>query len=255
MGNRLPHPPLQEVIFELKWRLDSIQPGFLKDPHYQILIGTLYGKLRELGYTFHEPLQTSNIPDEMVPYIIQHRFRPSQEKWPLVQIGSGILTLNDTIHYSWPDFSGRIRDLVENFFLVYPEPDSLQILEMNLRYINALTIPEETDPKEYLKQSVGADIVMPEALFINTGVMNRPVGFDIYQTFPQEGDGTLVMIRYIYGHGTPPGKFTWETTVHIDGETVPKTPEKIIQWCNQAHDLTHDWFLKMCSDELMESFR
>lgn len=67
---------------------------------------------------------------------------------------------------------------------------------------------------------------MPEALFINTGVMNRPVGFDIYQTFPREGDGTLVMIRYIYGHGTPPGKFTWETTVHIEGETVPKRLRK-----------------------------
>jgi len=108
--------------------MDPIQPGVFKDPHYQILIGTLYGKLREAGYSFHEPLQTSNIPDEMVPYIVQHRFRPYQEQWPLVQIGSGILTLNDTIHYSWSDFSGRIRDLVESFFVVYPKPDLLQII-------------------------------------------------------------------------------------------------------------------------------
>jgi len=255
MDNRLPHPPLQEVIFELKWRLDQIQPGVLKDSHYQILIGTLYAKLREAGYSFHEALQTSHIPDELVPYIIQHRFRPAQDQWPLFQIGSGILTLNDTIHYSWPDFSGRIRDLIVNFFDVYPEPDSLHIIEMNLRYINAVTLPEGKDPKEFLNQSMGADIVMPEALFVNTGVRNRPVGFDIYQRFQEEKNGSVVMIRYLYGHGTPPGRFIWETAVHTDGENLPKQPEKIMQWCNQAHDLTHDWFLKMCSDELMESFR
>jgi len=89
--------------------------GMRVDPHYKILVGSLYEQLKE-EYPFHQQLPTAFIPDEMLGYLVQHRFRKGENQWPLVQIGPGIITVNDTEGYIWEDFKNRIERVVNILF-------------------------------------------------------------------------------------------------------------------------------------------
>ena len=60
----LKNKPLAEAIFELRWELQEPAQGMKVDPHYKILIGVMYDKV--------------------------------EDEWPLIKIGPGIITLNDT---------------------------------------------------------------------------------------------------------------------------------------------------------------
>ena len=116
----LTNKPLVEAIFELRWELQEVSPGFKTDPHYPILIGGIYGKAKS-QYGFHEKLPTATMPDEIAGYIVQHRFRKGENSWPLIQIGPGIITLNDTEGYVWEDFEKRIPAVVDMLFDTYPD--------------------------------------------------------------------------------------------------------------------------------------
>jgi len=100
--------PLVEAIFELRWKLQEPTPGIKIDPNYKLLVGGIYDKIRQ-SYPFYEQLPTSALPDEIAAYVVQHRFRKATDGWPLVQIGPGVITVNDTEGYTWDDFIVRIQ--------------------------------------------------------------------------------------------------------------------------------------------------
>ena len=52
------------------------------------------------------------MPDEFTPHIVHHRFRVSPDGWPLLQVGPGVFTVNDTANYRWTEFEKRINDAV-----------------------------------------------------------------------------------------------------------------------------------------------
>ncbi|MCD6239350.1 MAG: TIGR04255 family protein [Thermotogae bacterium] len=91
----LKNKPLVEAIFEFRWKLQEPSIGVKIDPHYKILIGRMYDRVKD-EYPFHEQLPAATMPDEIAGYVVQHRFRKDKDKWPLIQIGPGIITLNDT---------------------------------------------------------------------------------------------------------------------------------------------------------------
>lgn len=111
MSEQLKSPPLVEVILEMRWRVGpasqpdqtsgrrgavSVVPAEMTvDPSYDLLVGRMFDRLSAI-YPFHERLPSAMVPAEMVPFLVQHRFRRAQGSWPLVQVGPGIVTLNDT---------------------------------------------------------------------------------------------------------------------------------------------------------------
>ena len=88
--------PLVEAIFELRWKL--LQPDPQRPPevdkNYKLAVGALFAKLHD-DYPDHEPLPSSALPDEISAYVVQHRFKTRGSGWPLVQVGQGIMTVND----------------------------------------------------------------------------------------------------------------------------------------------------------------
>ena len=101
--------PLIEAILELRWHVDPSRG----DPNYSIFVGRLYDLLAS-KYPHYEQLPSSMIPSQMAANIAQHRFRVAEEKWPLVQVGPGIVTLNDTDNYTWYDFGVRANYVVKS---------------------------------------------------------------------------------------------------------------------------------------------
>jgi len=90
IGN-LTNKPLVEAIFEISWAIEDVSPI---DQMWDILPGLYYGSLRE-EYPHVENLPTSQVPVQMTPNVVRHRFRKGKDAWPLTQLGPGILSVND----------------------------------------------------------------------------------------------------------------------------------------------------------------
>ena len=118
----LKNKPLVEAIFELRWKLedDKNAIGIKKDPHYKILVGRVYDNVKG-NYPYYSQLPTAHMPDEIAGYVVQHQFRKAKDKWPLIQLGPGIITLNSTNDYVWENFEKNMLDLLDVLFKSYPE--------------------------------------------------------------------------------------------------------------------------------------
>jgi len=256
MGRKiLKNKPLVEAIFEVRWELQQSAPRIKVDPHYKILIGRVYDRVKD-EYPFHEQLPTATMPDEIAGYVVQHRFRKSKNKWPLIQIGPGIITLNDTEGYRWEDFKKRINHMLDILFEAYPEGEkNLKINGLLLRYIDAIEFNyQENNVLDFLRKDLKIGIEIYEKLFEETGVSNLPLGFDLRFYFPATRPKGAVHLRFVRGKRKNVDALIWETQVQSVSEDMPKNKDKISVWVNGAHILTDDWFFKMSEGELSRRF-
>ena len=122
----LKNKPLVEAILEVKWGSVQRATGVGIHPHYKLLLGRLYERARE-DYREHEELPSAEIPDEISGHMVKHRFRRTKDGWPLIQVGPGILTVNDTSEYTWTDFRMRSIAAVSKLFESHPKPEELRI--------------------------------------------------------------------------------------------------------------------------------
>ena len=254
MSERLANAPLVEVIFEMRWLLTQKAPNVHVDPHYSLLIGRLYDRIWEKNYPYHEKLPTSTMPEEMAGYVIQHRFRVEKEKWPLVQLGPGIITLNETEGYEWSDFERRLKKLIKAFLESYPDRSKLKISELSIRYLDAIPFNYSANPLEYLESTMGIVANVPADLFEDTDTGENPYAFNILLSFPQKSPEGTSFIRVGRGQKNGGDAILFETGVKSKGDNVPQELDEICSWINNSHELTSNWFKKLFK-ELMESFK
>ena len=252
----LNNKPLIEAIFELRWELQERATGMKIDPDYKILIGRIYDRVNE-EYSYREQLPTATIPDEMAGYVVQHRFRKDKDKWPLIQIGPGIITLNDTERYVWEDFEERISKVVDNLFEAYPNAeDNLKVNGLLVRYIDAIDFDyENEDLFDFLKKQMKMDIDIHENLFEDTGVIKSPLGFDLRFSFQSSMPKGAVHLRFTRGRKGDNDALIWETRVQAVQDDCPTLKEDIVEWVVEAHELTDDWFFKIIEGELLQRFK
>lgn len=251
----LKNKPLVEAIFELRWELQELAPGMKTDPHYRILIGRIYDKVSN-EYPFHEQLPTVSIPDEIAGYVVQHRFRKGKDKWPLIQIGPGIITVNDTEGYLWEDFEKRIIQSVNTLFEAYPDSkNNLKFTSVILRYIDAIAFDfEKENIFNFLKEQMKTILNFYPKLFESTGVKEQPLGFDVKTSFISTKPKGTVNLRFVRGKIKELDALLWETIVQSTSEDVPRVQDEIVDWVKKAHDLTDDWFFKLIEGELLRRF-
>jgi uncharacterized protein (TIGR04255 family) len=251
----LKNKPLVEAIFELRWELQETSSGLKIDPHYKIIVGRIYDRVSN-EYPFHEQLPTASLPDEIAGYVIQHRFRKGEGKWPLIQIGPGIITLNDTENYTWEDFENRISKILDTLFEVYPDPqNNLKFNSIMLRYIDAIPFDfDEDNIFAFLKDKMKTTIAFYPGLFEETGVEERPTGLDIKASFPSSKPKGTVGLRFARGKLEDEDILLWETSVQSTSEDVPSNKDELLKWLKEAHKLTDDWFFKLIEGELIRRF-
>ncbi len=250
----LKNKPLVEAIFELRWELKEIGEGIKIDPHYKILVGSLYSNLKE-EYPYHEPLPSSSIPDDIAGHVIQHRFRKGKNEWPLIQIGPGILTVNDTDGYIWEDFEKKVASAVSSLLELYPEPENFKNNSLLLRYIDTVEFNYHSDNIfNFLSNHMKTEINLYPNLFNNTGVKSMPSSFDWRFSFPCEKPDGIIHLRFVKGKKENTDGLIWETMVQSTGEKADQMTENIQEWLTDAHNLTNDWFFKLIEGELERRF-
>ena len=251
----LRNKPLVEAIFELRWNLEEHSPGIKVDPHYKLIIGRLYDKLNG-EYPFHEQLPAAAMPDEIAGYIVQHRFRKDKDKWPLIQIGPGIMTVNDTEGYVWEDFERRIIQAVNTLFEVYPESkNNLKVNRLLLRYIDAIAFDfEKDDIFNFLREQMKTKIDLYQNLFEDTGIGKIPLGLDLRFSFASREPKGAIHLRFARGKRKETDTLIWETMVESVSADIPEIQNAVANWIKIAHNLTDDWFFKLIEGELLRRF-
>lgn len=255
----LKNKPLVEAILEVRWRIPGQPagqpaPGVEGDPHYRFLLGRFSERVQK-KYPFHEPLPTASIPDVMVPYMPQHRFRVKDTGWPLLQMGPGIMTVNDTEGYTWTDFNKRCQDAVSLLLDAHPSPSEFKVQNVTLRYIDAVSFDYgANDVFQFLKDKMKITLGFPESLFEGTHVAPNPTRFSWQTSFAnKEPDGTVTIT---FGTGLKGGSpvMMWETIIQSEGQELPDLRAGFSKWLSLAHDITDDWFFKLIDGELERRF-
>ncbi len=251
----LNNKPLVETIFEVRWELQEPAPGIKTDPYYKILIGRLYDKVKD-RYPFYESLPTATIPDEIAGYVVQYRFRKGKDEWPLIQIGPGVVTLNNTEEYTWNDFKERINELLDGLYSVYPDSKSnLKISGLLLRYINAIDFDyEKENLVKFLEDQLKVKIQVQESLFKETDVNNSSINIDLRFAFPSKKPKGALHLRFARGKKKNKDALIWETIVQSANQDIPGDEAQIKKWVDDAHELTDKWFFKMIDGELVRRF-
>lgn len=251
----LKNKPLVEAILELKWDLPvKYAPGFASDPNYRILLARFFEKVNT-EYPSHTQLALASLPDDMAPFSVQHQFRVKENGWPLVQIGPGIITLNDTNGYTWTDFKRRCESIVEIFFGAYPKREELKIQDVTLRYLDATECDFESESVvDFLRDKMKIIVKLPDNLFRDVQVDSDPSAFTWQVSFPcKSPEGTLT-VSFAMGQKASKPAFVWQTVIQSKGSEAPGVPQSFSAWLDGAHAITDDWFFKLIEGELERRF-
>lgn len=251
-GIILKNKPLVEAIFEIRWQLQPVKPG---NPHHHVLVGRFYDKFRA-KYPFYEQLDAAAFPDEMAKHVVQYRFRSEGEvPWPLVQVGLGIMTLNDTRGYTWDGFEPRIEEMLDVLFQCHPHADDLKVSELWLRYLDGMDFDfQNVSVIDFLKKDLKIGIDIDQGLFKNTGMQSLPSGLDLRFSFPSTKPSGTFHSRFVRGKLRDNDALIMETMVQSEAGNVPNRKDGIIAWAQEAHSLAHEWFIRIIKGELRQRF-
>ena len=267
---QLKRPPLVEVILELKWRMgapaeadqpnapltvaSSLRPELAVDPSYDLLLGKLFDRL-SVTYPFHERLPSATIPAEMVPFLVQHRFRTGENTWPLVQLGPGIIALNDTERYTWSDFSQRALRILNILYDAHPRSSDIVVESILLKYIDAELFDYAANSVlDFLRQKLEVSFSLPDSLFQGTHTEAKPDGVNFQIVHPLFKPKGTAHLRFATGARYGEKAIVWETAVLSAGPDVPSMPQGAEKWLEESHSLIHDWFFKLIEGELLRRY-
>jgi len=251
---QLKHPPLVEVILEVKWALEpGSAPGTQIDPEYNLLLGRLYDRAKD-DYPYRERLPTAAIPDEISGYTVKHRFRADQDRWPLIQVGPGILTVNDTERYSTFDgFRPRAASAVDKLFDAYP--GRLEITSLLLRYIDAVQFDYRAqDLRSFLKEKMAVPISLPPKLVDELGLQPMPTDFVWRSSFRSDEPRGLATLGFATGVRDGRPALVWEQIFQSAQGDVPEMPAAFDKWLDAAHGIIDTWFFRLIEGELEKRF-
>jgi uncharacterized protein (TIGR04255 family) len=256
MGKKLKNKPLIEALFELRWALKELTaPQVFSDPNYSLLIGRLYDRIRE-QYPHHEQLPSADIPEPMAAYMVQHRFRVAQDDWPLVQVGPGVITLNDTVNYTWTDFYRRILGLLDAFYAAYPRPSELSIVSVALRYIDGIPFDFSENVLSFFSREMKLNVSLQDQFFIGTAVDSTPLAVDIKLVYPSAVPKGTISMQFARGHKQGrQDALIWDTIVQSTSADAPRDREELKEWSEAAHALISDWFFKTIAGNLERRFQ
>lgn len=250
---------LIEVIFEMHW---GNKNSFPIDPNHRLIVGALYEHIRE-DFPQFEALATVNIPEDAMPpdnKIIQYRFWSKGRRWPVVQLGPGILTVNMNKDYeNWGSFRAVIKHVVENFLSVYPVKEELFIHRLALKYLDAFPFDFfNKNILDFLKNKLHISINVDFGRDERSGKLSpNPINLDFrLDYFLSEPDG-LLGVRFLKSLIEKGKESLVMESYVISSERPPVKPdtEDIMNWLDKAHNMTDFIFSNLIRGELEEELR
>jgi uncharacterized protein (TIGR04255 family) len=257
VGGLLKNKPLVEAIFELRWALQQgqLQPGqFNFDPNFRVLLGRFFDRV-STRFPAHEALPTAAVPEAMTPHMVHHRFRQNANGWPLIQIGPGILTYNQTADYTWKSFFSGVGFATGRLFESYPSAKDFQITTAVLRYIDAYEFDYSSkSAAEFLRRFLKIDVGLPEGLF-NEDINPIPLSLNLQTSFACLNPKATVTLLLSTGQRDEKPAILSDLSVTSTFGTEEKfSQDKVPRWLDAAHAVAHQWFFRLIEGELESKF-
>lgn len=251
----LKNPPLIEALVEINWELKEVTPMGKYDPNYQFLLGVFHNNIKK-DYPFYEKLPASNIPDDVTGSVVKHRFRKDKDDWPLVQIGPGVITINETEKYdTFDSFKPKACDVVKLLFDSYPNKDELNITGLKLRYIDAIECDySKEDILEFISNKMHIKSEMPSFLFVDDKVEKLPISYSSKASFRCNKPPGVASFSIASGHKLKRRAIIWNQIFESTQEDVPNMPDEFDTWIQLAHDIVLAWFDGVINGKLKEEF-
>lgn len=245
-SQKLKHAPLQEVIFELFWKLPTNEQGFAHDPGFELAQGVFASKIQP-DFPVHKRLAA-----EFPLFFFRrpvHQFWKDELTWPVVQLGQGILAVNDTeANYVWTNnFQANIKKAVKALQHSYAGKFHLEIERARLQYVDTV----EFDPRKEIATSFIARN-MNTVLKNDYKLAGKPVDVHIAQTFNLKDNSTLQLsIQNGIKNQTGNPAIIWTT---ITEKSVGLNFKNLFAWLEFAHETTSNTFVNMLNPDFYASF-
>jgi uncharacterized protein (TIGR04255 family) len=255
-AQNLPNRPLVEAIFELRWELlGTPDEKIVRDPGFEFLLGRFFEKVRG-EYPERWNLPAAQAPIEQIPFVVRHQFRTGSGTWPLLQIGPGILTVNETSGYEWSSFRARVARALTALFDAYPEgPPPLRPSQAKLRYINSIPLETVQTPLvRFLREQLHTSLSIDPALFEDPDQAENPTGLSFSMTFPRPEQRILGTVAMSTGRQMGQPSLLWQLEARTVGDWTPVEREEIESWTGSAHEVLVRWFVTLARGDLMKAF-
>ena len=243
---KLPNAPLKEVVFEMHWKLDvDKESGLLLDRDFPLASGK-FDSLANQSLTFYERLVPDVLPYNFFSHKAIHRYWKSANEYPVMQLGPGLFTVNDTEKkYVWKDFKKTIFEGIKWLRESYRDRLNLDFIE--LHYIDAVQIPDDLNVlpdffKKSLKININNNIPLPS---------NKFSGFQLIQKYKLENGNNLNLVFNNAEQGVE-NILVWRNSISKQGGIKMESLEA---WVEDAHTACSLLFKNMISEELYEQFK
>ncbi len=244
---KLPNAPLQEVIFEGKWELslDQQTSAFI-DPEFQFALGKFQHVISS-RFPYHKSKIPGDIPLQFLGHQPIHQFWTGEGVWPVIQLGPGVITVNDTEkNYEWDDvFFPLVKETLFNVKNAYV--NDLSFISYTLRYIDVVKIKdyEFSNWFDFVKDNINFQFSNGYPL---PGTLHN---FKIEQSFRTE-DAGLIEIGFSNGQDNQKEDiFIWQTAVT---GRKPLFIEGLMEWLVLAHSHCSRIFKETCKEDFYASF-
>ncbi len=244
--SKLPKAPLQEAIFEMRWLLEPDATGRgLVDTQYEFALGKFQDTLKA-NFPFHVPKFPSEVMHRMLNYQTMHQFWHGENQWPVVQLGPGIATVNDTDqNYEWektylPNIDKVLLALKKSY-------NELNFDSLSLRYLDVVRVADYgfTNWRDFVSEHINFQF---ENQFDTRG---DQVSLNFEQTFNLNELGFLNLNFSSGQNNRKEDVFIWQIAVTKQGSV---TDEEVLPWLDEAHECTSALFVEICKKEFYGSF-
>lgn len=260
---KLPNAPLVEVVFELRWSVETI-PGMAVlgfDPAFSQFSEAFSNSLKREGFTAREDFGGGAPP---VPYGIMHRYKKKPNSpFPLYQIGHGIFACNMATEYEWQTFQKLVADGLDLVFKNHPGSfgKSPKILSLELRYVDVYdeALLKHKSAERFIRENTRLGYTGLE--FLDSNIFDK-TGDSIFKIHRTLKDDPLSTFHVDIG----PAKSGEDRSVLVTSRFVksatplnmgmqPRSIRKnILEWIDIAHGVTSPFFKDFLSEDLMAVF-
>lgn len=253
MSRELKNKPLVEAIFELRWALQEVS-GRRVDPYYPIMLGEFFAAVKD-QYPHWEALVPPGMPPDLAPHVVHHRFRTAADHWPLVQLGPGIMTVNETEGYRWHEFNKNCLALLEVLLGLHADAgQAFQPVHVSLRYIDAEVLGNRSVTELLAKLKLKLE---PDAKLFESGHVIGPETnhLALALSYPSVRPKGMFTTRFNQGEKNDQPGLIWDTQIQSSGDDTPVGQSEIKRWLEEAHTTTSDWFSRQIEGELLEVYQ
>ena len=244
---KLSKAPLQEVIFEAFWELDiDSQTGQSFDPGFDLAQG-IFGESLKKEFPVYKRVAPAIVPLQVLKSKPVHQFWKGGGKWPVLQIGPGLLAANDTEKtYIWESgFRPTIEFALATLLKSYKEP--LRFNKVSLRYIDVFELEGEfkEDFVKFIETNLQIHIVRN---FEVAGIINDQ---SVNHTYLLE-DGSKLHLVVSNGSRNNKPVVILQTAVVKEKQL---SLDEIKSWISTAHTITSSLFKRILLKEFYDSLK